>query len=177
MYPTIKQNEDTNEKLKIQYYADSCIYYNDTEKEQYIKMFKHTTKRCININFKLFDDIYKYNPKHIVIFVNNGYINIKHVNDYYNCVVFSGNYLIIYKRSQDIKTVFVNTIKDHNYTININNLFEIIKHKLHILKLYFININDIYKYILHIMKKVYLDDDDIFLKLFFEQDVESIIYL
>lgn len=163
-----------NENLRLKYNANSCMYRDNKTKEEIIKILGLYTIYSEQNITKLLEYI-RYNVTTLCININNNYIYIKLMKNYYECDIIDGNYEFFYLSKNpnlSMSDKLVEIIKKHNFLTNTNLLFNIIKHKLCILKEYFICINDIYIYILPIIIQTHLDDDDIFLRLFFEQDVK-----
>lgn len=158
------------EKLRLQYNAISCKYYDDEDAKQLVNNLTDHIRLKDNKNSILLSNIMNNgNIKNICIVINNNYIIIRYQNYNYGCIVLDGNYQFNYRLVLPLKHIFVNMIRNHNFIYDITDLFETIKDKCYIIKSYFNNIVDIYKYILPIIKNVYMDDDDIMLKLFFDQ--------
>lgn len=167
-----RMNDDEN-ALKLQYNATSCyhiesfrIYANIQQLN--MRYSPHSIEKGVLQNYIDDDDIY-----YIFIIIDNNYIYIKNlVNDDYACRLLDGNYIFTYNYETQIKNVFIDIIRKHNFVCIKNQLFEMIKNNIHALKTYFANIMDIYKYILPIITNVYLNDDDIYLELFSMQDIK-----
>lgn len=159
----------------IRYYKKDCFRKN--EKSMIDEMIQITIKHHPNYSFKLPDYENYKNIIFLDIIINNEFISIKYLTDQdtYSCIISNENYKHNYTIFGNFKNIFMFLIRKHNFVKNYDDLFEMIKNKIYILKIYFTNITDIYKHMLPIIFDTHLFDDNIFLELFFKQSMESIV--
>lgn len=163
---------DKTKSLQNKHNANECCYYDDKHKLYYVNATKKAmipTQCNLNEILKIINTNHQIEIIIIIFNDNNNCLSIINNDTNYDCRIMDGNYEYRYTYDFNFKNTFVTTIRNHNFTKNINDLFEFIKHKIFPIKIYFTIVADIYKYILQIMTNVYLDDDNILLELFFKQ--------
>lgn len=157
------------EKLKIQYNAADCVC-RDYQNIEYLKVYKDMQLLKNYDKNKIIHMIKNNAVSHLEIIFDNNEIFISKVGNTHSCYVMVNKYIFVYSYKLNLKDTLIKTIINHNFIKN-NDLYEIIKNKIYILKLYFIDIIDIYKYTLSIINDIYLNDNDIVLELFFSQEL------
>lgn len=163
----MSQYEIKAEELRQKYNAISCMH-RDEPNSGYIDRFK----KILNLKYCDTKDIHaKINDNKITsletIFENNE-IFMSLIRYNLNCQVIDNKYSFVYSYNTNFKDTLIKIIKDHTFITN-NDLYQMLKHKIFILQIYFINITDIYKYLLQIIRNIYLNDNDIILELFFSK--------
>lgn len=166
----IDSDHTHRELVRKHYDAEICHYYNDGRKQLHLNISKNLIKDDKYNNQELLGIILHNTEIYMLdMLFNNNNITILYNNGKYKCCVLDGNYKFEYTYNIEFKDTFISIIKKHGFAKNIIDLFDIIKYKIHILKLYFINIDDIYKYVLPIFSNICFNDDILYLELFFKQ--------